>query len=282
MRYTIKDFKRDFPDDKACLAHIFKNRYPQGLECPKCQKKDFYPVDGRRSYACACGFQVYPTEGTIFHKSPTSLVSWFHAIFLMSQSKNGVAAMEVMRQIGVTYKCAWRICKQIRKLMKGDNSPLTGIVEVDETYIGGKKEGRGKRKGDHTPVMGELQRGGDLKLHVIPDVKRDTLVPIIKAEIAPGAQVMTDKWHAYRHLSAMGYSHDTVDHGRKEYARGRVHTNSIEGFWSQLKRSITGTYHSVSEKHLQAYLDEFSFRYAHRLDLSPVPVTLFSRVGRPA
>lgn len=117
MKYSIKNFRQDFPDDKTCLAFIFKNRYPNGLTCPKCERTSFVPVEGRRSYACACGYQVYPTEGTIFHKSPTPLTLWFHAIFLMSQSKNGVAAKELERQLGVTYKCAWRMAKQIRLLM---------------------------------------------------------------------------------------------------------------------------------------------------------------------
>lgn len=124
MKYSIKNFRQDFPDDKTCLAFIFKNRYPKGLTCPKCERNAFVPVEGRRSYACACGYQVYPTEGTIFHKSPTPLTLWFHAIFLMSQSKNGVAAKELERQLGVTYKCAWRMAKQIRLLMgQGGNLP---------------------------------------------------------------------------------------------------------------------------------------------------------------
>lgn len=117
MKYSIKNFRQDFPDDKTCLAFIFRHRYPKGLTCPKCERTSFVPVEGRRSYACACGYQVYPTEGTIFHKSPTPLTLWFHAIFLMSQSKNGVAAKELERQLGVTYKCAWRMAKQIRLLM---------------------------------------------------------------------------------------------------------------------------------------------------------------------
>ena len=127
MKYSIKNFRQDFPDDKTCLAFIFKNRYPKGLACPKCDRTSFVPVEGRRSYACACGYQVYPTEGTIFHKSPTPLTLWFHAIFLMSQSKNGVAAKELERQLGVTYKCAWRMAKQIRLLM--GQGPGYGMIE---------------------------------------------------------------------------------------------------------------------------------------------------------
>jgi transposase len=124
MKYTIKNLKNDFPNDDACLDFTFKNRWPKGLTCPNCEKKDFYHVKGRKSYACKCGYQVSPTEGTIFHKSSTPLTLWFHAIFLMSQSKNGVAAKELERQLGVTYKCAWRMARQIRLLMSDDDTLL--------------------------------------------------------------------------------------------------------------------------------------------------------------
>lgn len=279
MKYTIKLFRDQFHDDKSCLAYIFKNRYPDGLECVKCGKKEFYPVDGRRSYACACGYQVYPTEGTIFHKSPTSLVSWFHAIFLMSQSKNGVAAMEVMRQIGVTYKCAWRICRQIRMLMKGGPGPLSGVVETDETTLGSKSSGKDLRS-DRTLVLGHLQRRGGVKLKVIRRKTKKTLIREMKKNVARGSEVMSDRLPSYWYLPRHGYSHGAVNHGAGEYVRGTVHVNSIDGFWSQLKRSISGTYHSVSKKHLPSYLDEFAFRYEHCRDETPIPVTLFSRVGR--
>jgi len=286
MKYTIKDFKKDFPDDKSCLAHIFKNRYPKGLECPKCQKRDFYPVEGRRSYACSCGYQIYPTEGTIFHKSPTSLVSWFHAIFLMSQSKNGVAAKELERQLGVTYKCAWRIGNQIRKLMQGSADPLSGVVEIDDTYIGGQKKIK-VRKGYWTAqgksiVFGSVERKGRIKVKVVPNRKLRTIKPIVNGDIVPGSKVMTDDFATYRKIGSMGYEHEMVDHVHGEYVRGQAYTNTIEGFWSQMKRSFNGTFHHVSPKHLQAYADEFAFRYDHRQDSVPLPLTMFSRVGKPA
>ena len=156
MKYTIKNLKADFPNDDACLDFIFKNRWPKGLTCPNCESKDFYHVKGRKSYACKCGYQVSPTEGTIFHKSSTPLTLWFHAIFLMSQSKNGVAAKELERQLGVTYKCAWRTARQIRLLMTDDDGPLgdNEIVELDETYVGGKAKGkRGRGAAKKTPAL---------------------------------------------------------------------------------------------------------------------------------
>lgn len=283
MRYTIKDFKRDFPDDKACLAHIFKNRFPNGFRCEKCGKSSFTPVSNRRSYACSCGFQVYPTEGTIFHKSPTSLVLWFHAIYLVSQSKNGVAAKELERQLGVTYKCAWRIAKQIRLLMKQDNDPLDGneIIEADETYVGGVRKGkRGRGAAGKTAVFGTIERKGKVKTVTVPNVKQATLIPLIVKMVPANAVITTDESNSYNKVKQLGHIHETVQHGRGEFGRGDVHTNTIEGFWSQFKRSVHGTYHAVSPKHLQTYLDEFSFRYNHRGVL--FPTVMFSRVGMPS
>ena len=280
MKYTIKNFKADFPDDKTCLAFIFKNRYPKGLACPKCEKTAFHAVEGRRSYACACGFQVYPTEGTIFHKSPTPLTLWFHAIFLMSQSKNGVAAKELQRHLGVTYKCAWRIAKQIRLLMGQGPGPLGGkeIIEADETYVGGVRRGkRGRGAEGKTAVFGVVERKGHVKTQVVPNVRQVTLMPLIQAMVPPNAVITTDESNSYNKVKSLGHLHETVRHGKGEYARGDVHTNTIEGFWSQFKRSVHGTFHAVSPKHLQTYLDEFSFRYNHRGEV--LPVLMFAKVG---
>lgn len=284
MRYTIKNFKKDFPDDRACLAHIFKKRYPEGLKCPKCGKSAFHPVTNRRSYACACGYQTYPTEGTIFHKSPTPLTMWFHAIFLISQSKNGVAAKELERHLGVTYKCAWRIAKQIRKLMSQDTDPLGGddVVEADETYVGGVRRGgkRGRGAAGKTPVFGMVERKGRVKTKTVPNCKQVTLMPLLQNMVKPGSIITTDESNSYNKVQALGHLHETVCHGKGEYVRGEVHTNTIESFWSQFKRSVHGTFHAVSPKHLQTYLDEFSFRYNHRGAL--MPVVMFARVGMPA
>jgi len=280
MKYTIKDFRADFPNDKTCLDFIFTNRYPKGLSCPKCDKSAFHAVEGRRSYACACGFQVYPTEGTIFHKSPTPLTLWFHAIFLMSQSKNGVAAKELQRHLGVTYKCAWRIAKQIRLLMSPDGGPLGGleIIEADETYVGGVRRGkRGRGAEGKTPVFGVVERKGHVKTQVVPNVRMVTLMPLIQAMVPPNAVITTDESNSYNKVKSLGHLHETVRHGKGEYARGDVHTNTIEGFWSQFKRSVHGTFHAVSPKHLQTYLNEFSFRYNHRGQ--NLPRVMFSKVA---
>ena len=284
MKYTIKNFHSDFPNDRACLAHIFKKRYPNGLKCPKCAGSVRYPIENRRSYACGCGFQTYPTEGTIFHKSSTPLTLWFHAIFLMSQSKNGVAAKELERHLGVTYKCAWRIAKQIRKLMSQDTDPLGGddVVEADETYVGGVRRGgkRGRGAAGKTPVFGMVERKGKVKTKTVPNCKQITLMPLLQDMVKPGSIITTDESNSYNRVKALGHLHETVNHGRGEFGRGDVHTNTIEGFWSQFKRSVHGTFHAVSPKYLQTYLDEFSFRYNHRVAL--MPAVMFSRVAMPS
>jgi transposase-like protein len=285
MKYTIKDFHKQFRNDADCLAYIYAQRYPQGATCEKCEVQgNFYPVISkgvtRRSYACQCGFQIYPTVGTIFHKSPTSLKSWFFAMFLMTASKNGVAAKELERQLGVTYKCAWRMAHQIRQLLKEGRISLGGIVEADETYIGGRRHGkRGRGADGKTAVIGVLERGGSVAAKVVADTRAETVIPHIEKHVDPQSTVMTDDYHIYRRLRHVDFRHEAVRHSVKEYVRGTVHTNSIEGFWSQLKRSINGTFHSVSRKHLQKYVNEFSYRYNRRKSETPIFLHLVAGVA---
>lgn len=269
-RYTIKNFQEEFPDDDTCLAYIFDLRYGGLVKCPWCKKpKQFYKVKKRMCYACAfCAYQISPTAGTIFHKSPTKLTLWFYAIYLASQSKNGISAKELERQLGVTYKCAWRIAKKIRELMAPNSTNkdqlLDGIVEADETYIGGVQSGKGNQYDNKTPVVGAAERKGSVKAKVTSDTAASTVQPLIRKNVSLNALLVTDEASPYWTIKKHGYSHTTVNHSRKEFARGKIHTNTIEGFWSQLKRSIDGTYHFVSPKYLQHYVDEFAFRYNHR------------------
>jgi transposase len=279
MKYTIKDFNKQFKDDAACLDYIFHQRFPVGITCEKCGAKDhFYPVVSRRSYACQCGFQLYPTVGTIFHKSPTSLKTWFFAMFLMTCSKNGVSAKELERQLGVTYKCAWRMAHQIRQLLNEETPMLKGTVEADETYIGGVHKFK-ERFSSKTPVIGLLERGGDVIAKVVSEVNSQTLIPNIKENVEGGSTMMTDELRAYKVMPKRYYVHQVVKHSAKEYVRGMCHTNSLEGFWSQLKRSINGTFHSVSRKHLQKYVNEFSYRYNRRKTGTPMFLHLVSDVA---
>lgn len=186
MKYTITNFNNDFPNEDTCLDYIFNKRYGKDYECLKCHKKGFYRIKDRKCYCCAwCGYQVHPLAATIFHKSPTNLKDWFFAIFLMSTSKNGVSAKEIQRQLGVTYKCAWRLQRQIRKLMRPDKpKKLKGIVEIDDIYIGGKHRGkRGRGAEGKTPLLGFVEGKGNLKADVVDNLKVKRVVPLIQENI---------------------------------------------------------------------------------------------------
>jgi transposase len=202
-------------------------------------------------------------------------------------TRNGVSGKELQRQLGVTYKCAWRIGHQIRNLMAARdkaNTPeqLSGQVEIDETYVGGRKRTGENRAGkqianwrdNKSCVMGMVERGGAFKGQVVPDNKRVNLLPVVLKNIAYGATAITDELASYKKLSKLGYKHEFIRHGLKEYVRGDVHTNRIEGFWSHLKRGISSTHVSVSRKHLQKYVNEFAFRYNNR----HAPADMFSRM----
>ena len=230
MKYTIKDFNKEFATDRDCIEFIVRARYGT--------KMKLYPIENRLSvYATSDGKQVSPLKGTIFEKSSTPLTTWFFAIFLFTQSKNGVSAKELQRHLGVTYKCAWRINHQIRKGFSDKGISLFGTVEADETYVGGKgrnnKRGRGAE--NKTPVFGLVERKGNVHAEVVPNAKTRTIQPIINERVQKGSTLMTDEYNIYSRVSKNGYKHENIRHGIKEYVRGQVHTNTIEGFWSQLK-----------------------------------------------
>lgn len=272
-KFTIKDFNKMYPDDNACLDEIFNNRYSHLKSCPSCNKKtNFYKVKGRKVYACQyCGYQISPLANTIFHKSSTSLKDWFYSLYLFSVSKNGVSAKELQRQLGVTYKCAWRIAKQIRLLFKQNKDLLSDIIEIDETYIGGKHKGkRGRGSENKTAVMGLAQRKGNLKAKVVSNTNSHTVHSIMRDNVQLGSNIMTDEYRSYHIVKKMGFNHQTVSHVKEQWANRIAHTNTIEGFWSQLKRSINGTYHCVSPRYLQNYVDEFVYRYNSRLSSFPI------------
>lgn len=280
-RYSILKFQAEFKDNDTCLEYLFRALYGKP-KCPVCARVDgYYHRKGTSHYVCACGgHQISPKTGTIFHKSDTDLYKWFFAMYLMMASKNGVSAKELERELEVTYKTAWRIAKELRSLMAQFPGVFDGIVEADETYVGGIRRGtRGRGAEGKTPIVGVVKRKGSVHAKVVTDCKASTVMPLIRSNVAIGTELMTDKFASYRKARKMGYKHKTVDHGRKEYVRGKVHTNTIEGFWSQLKRSIDGTYHSVSPKHLQSYVDEFAWRYNLRASDAPLFPILLSQVG---
>jgi transposase len=281
-KYAIKHFMKEFPNDDACLEWIKNHLNPDGINCKLCKRITLHhKMEKRRSYCCdSCGNHYHPTAGTIFHKSPTPLKLWFFAMLLMTASKNGVSAKELERQIGVTYKCAWRMAHQIRKLMNENPSLLQGIVEADETYIGGRRPGkRGRGAAGKTAVIGLLERGGSVIAKAVTNVKTKTVIPNISDNVQPGSTIVTDELPSYRRLPNFGFKHETVNHSTKEWVRAHVHTNSIEGFWSQLKRSINGTFHHVSKKHLQKYVNEFSYRYNRRKSETPMFYHLISEMA---
>lgn len=280
LRYTVKDFNKEFPNDAACLEFIKERRYPGGItECEKCKvERKHHLVNGRTAYACqVCGNHIYPLAGTIFQKSTTSLRLWFYAAFLMGSTRCGISAKQIQRETGVTYKTAWRMFKQVRSLMSDGDLQLEGpTVEVDETYCGGvRKYGRGRpMRGDRTktPVVAIVQRGGKVVARVIPDVTAESLTGLVRKHVTPGSVVYTDELNSYRRVGFLrdsqgkhlNFRHRTIRHKDGIYVRGDVHTNSVEGFWSLIKRGISGVYHSVSPEYLQSYLDEYTFRYNRR------------------
>ncbi len=281
--YTIKNFSEQFPTDDACLEYLKKKRWPNGVFCPKCQKiTSYYRIAKRKVYCCEfCGHTISPTAGTIFHKSDTPLRSWFHAIFLMTATKTGISAKQLQRETGVAYKTAWRMFTQVRKLMAENINPLTGQVEVDESYFGGKSEGkRGRGASGKSVVMGMVERQGNAVAKVVPDIKAKTLLPMIERQVAKEGKIIvfTDELPSYNRVERLGYAHEIVQHAAKQYVRGTAHVNTIEAIWSTIKRGIDGVNHHVSPLYLQSYLDAYVYRYNHRHDEQPLFLSVLERV----
>jgi transposase len=277
MRYTFAQFRTEYPDDAACLKSVLENRY--GNTCPRCGVigVKWHPITGRKGFVCSeCDRHVYPLADTIFRKSETSLWNWFYAIYQFSVAKNGVSAKELERTLGVTYKTAWRICKQIRLLMEQDGDMLNGTIEADETYMGGKHKQEGKFD-NKTAVVGIVEKGGQAKAFTAKHADATVTIPFLKANIEPGSTIHTDESRIYTRVKR-DFDHAFVNHSKFEYVKAGVTTNTIEGFWGQLKNSVRGTYHAVSPKYLQSYVNEFVFRYNHRA-IAVCPI-LLERAGK--
>lgn len=262
---TLREFLDDFPTEEVCLDHLMRTRFGTQHDCAKCGRfAKFHRVSKRRSYACEyCGGQVYPCAGTPFENTRTPLRDWFFVMFQFCTTRNGVAAKKIERDLGVTYKTAWRMCHMIREYMgqvDGD-APIGGPgkdVEIDETMIGGFRAPK-------AVVMGMLERGGDVKTAVVPNQRRATLTPLIDASVIPGGAVHTDELRSYLGLHKRGHRHMTVNHSAHEYVGFQgASTNAIEGFWAAVKRGINGTHVHVSQKHLSNYLGEFEYRHNMR------------------
>jgi transposase-like protein len=306
--YSLMEFMRDFSDDEACLQWLWRTRcetgQPNHAHCPRCEEirefKRYGTKQQRQSWTCtACGLHMHPTAGTIFHKSSTSLHLWFYAMWLMTSTRCGISAKQLERELGVTYKTAWRMFTLIRnELMTQDDTSLSGEVEMDETYVGGKLReserpkytedmdrgqriaaGRKAYNAKTTPVFGMVERGGKVAAYVVPSVKTATLAPHIQAHVEPSATVYTDDATTYQSMRASGWDHHTIDHSARVYVSGNVHTQTIDGFWSLVKRGISGTHHAVSPKWLQGYLNEYVWRYNHHDDERSMFLSLILRAA---
>ncbi|MGE0284479.1 MAG: IS1595 family transposase [Rhizobiaceae bacterium] len=289
---TTTQFFRQFPDDETCLRHLFDVRFGQGHTCPSCERPSrWYRIKAERAYSCQfCGHHLHPTVGTPFEKTRTPLQLWFYAIHLFTTTRHGVSAKELQRQLGVTYKTAWRMAGLIREHMADvdGEAPIGGFmkrVEVDETFVGGVAEGHGTGNYmvNKTVVLGMLERGGNLIAHVVPDRSGGTILPVIRQNVKPNTEIHTDEWVGYKPLDLMGagYWHKSVNHSRDEYVSPAGATvNAIESFWRHLKCSISGTHTSVSRKYLARYVKEFEFRFNRRNDpgsMFPALISTFRR-----
>ena len=273
---TLVDAIHYFSDPDVCLCFVVELRWPDGVTCPRCDGKDVRFLEKRRIWECKAKHprkQFSVKVGTIFEDSALSLDKWLAAIWMIANAKNGISSYEIHRALGITQKSAWFVLHRIRLAMQtGTFAKLSGEVEVDETYIGGKARnmhpGKRKAKGRGTVgkavVMGLLERHGEVRTEVVPDIVRGTLHEKVKSHIEGGSTIYTDELASYNGLEAE-YAHLVINHA-EAYVKGNVHTNGMENFWSLLKRGIKGTYVSVEPFHLFRYLDEEAFRFNTRRD----------------
>ncbi len=291
------EFARMFPDDETCLVWLWNTRFNLGddeAHCERCECirpfRRYFGKQQRQAWTCtACGHQMYPTAGTIFHKSSTALHLWFHAMYLMTSTRCGISAKQLERELGVTYKTAWRMFTLIRNELMDDNPcKLEGHVEADEMYVGGRPrladqrtpEARVRHRNSKTMVFGAVERKGRVQARVIPSNYGSTLQGEVTKTVVTGSTLYTDQAKQYHSIGEKGYDHHAIDHSARIYVDGDVHTQTIDGFWSLVKRGISGTHHAVSPKWLQGYLNEYVWRYNHRNDRRAMFALLLLRAAR--
>jgi transposase-like protein len=278
---TLQEAIIHFANPDNCLTYVAAHRWPNGVECPTCGRKDVSYLANQNKWQCKSAHakrQFTAKVGTIFEDSPLGLEKWLPAVWLIATAKNGISSCEIARSLDVTQKTAWFMLHRIRKAMASGSLMKMGgnggEVEADETFIGGKARnmhknvherritGQGQSFRDKTVVMGLLERGGEIRTQVIPDRQKHTLQPIVRQHVEAGSALYTDEMGGYKGLDRE-YLHQIIDHA-VQYVNGRIHTNGLENFWSLLKRGINGTYVSVEPFHLFRYLDEQVFRYNYR------------------
>jgi transposase-like protein len=288
---SLVEFMRTYPDDAACLDRLWRERYaPDGhtADCPRCGKpRRFHRTKTRASYTCdTCGLHIHPMKGTIFEKSTTSLQLWFYAIYLMASTRCGISAKQMERELGVTYKTAWRMMNRIRNELMNDagQSPLDGDVEVDETGISGKprvkqdKWQAAQAKERQPVVLGMVERGGRVRARVVPSRRGERFSREVASHINPTAILYTDAWAAYKPLRGSFAGHKVINHSWT-YVDGEIHTNTIEGFFGNLKTGMRGAYKHVSARWLQSYLDEYTWRYNARREQASMFDQLVTRAA---
>jgi transposase-like protein len=274
MPTTLLSVIERYGDDNKCRQALTKLRWPDGIRCPECASEKISYVAARHIYDCdSCRYQFSVLAGTIFHDTHLPLTKWFYATYIMCESRKGVSANQLKRMLGVSYKTAWYLCHRIRAAMK-EATPrpkMTGVVEMDETYVGGRHhgaciEGRGDPK--KGIVVGIRKRGCELRFFTAADVKAGRLREIINANVSDRVEVLvTDDFSSYEFAvkdRPMQKKHKTINHSTRKYVDGDIYTNTVESAFSLLKRGIIGTWHKISLKHLQAYCDEMTWRFNNR------------------
>ena len=272
--FNLPELIERFGSEDKCHAYLEEIRWPDGVKCPRCDSDKISRIAKRRQFDCdACRYQFSVRVGTLFHDSKLPLWKWFLAVYMMGESKKGVSANQLKRMLGVSYKTAWYLCHRIRAAMHDESAPLLrGIVEADETYVGGKatgfanrREAARHRRDNKTVVLGAVERGGRVRLRVAPDASSESVKGFLADVVADDAEaIYTDAHRSYRGIADHNTRHEWVDHSRDEWVRGHVHTNTVESVWSLFDRSVIGAYHKLSVKHLPAYLDEAAFRWNNR------------------
>jgi transposase-like protein len=265
---ALLEMLQQYGTDAKCREILTKLRWPEGVRCPRCKEDRVCWLDSRKQFECAsCHHQFSVTTGTIFNDTHLPLEKWFAATYLLCEAKKGMSACQIQRTLGISYKTAWFLCHRIRAAMAQCDKPmLDGEVEIDETYVGGRSHGKRGRGTKKRPVLAIRQRNGEVRFFHAKDVTSRSLEKFMRENLSKDVDVMfTDELPAYKGIAKrMGLKHQMVQHGIKEYVRGNAHTNSVESAFSLFKRGLRGSWHKLSAKHLQAYLEEMSFRFNRR------------------